>query len=196
MTRRTLPLILVLLVLVACQGQGDGGQEASDTTGNVAPETTVAPTTTTRAPDAKVREGTQKYDDGTGGTANITVFRYRDAGLLPAYAASEWKREGKRTVGIEVRTCVTGKPAGLEDEVTVSWAPWSISDAAGGNYEAFSAQSDLLVVQPLYPQNDRPTPVGTCRRGWIAFDVGHNTRPTVIEYAPGIGNVLKWRIRR
>jgi hypothetical protein len=195
MTRRLLALVLGLAFLAACQGD-DGGQQASDTTGNVAPETTVAPTTTTRAPDAKVREGTQKYDDGTGGSANVTVFRYRDAGVLPAYAASEWKREGKRTVAIEVRTCVTGKPVDIEDEVTISWAPWSISDAGGGNYEAYSAHTDLLVVQPLYPQNDRPTPVGTCRRGWIAFDIGSTTRPTVIEYAPGIGNVLKWRIKR
>jgi hypothetical protein len=47
MTKRTLPLVLVLLLaLVGCQGD-DGGQAATATT------TTVAPTTTTRPDPAE-----------------------------------------------------------------------------------------------------------------------------------------------
>jgi hypothetical protein len=183
--------------LAACQGDDNGGQQASETTGNVAVETTVAAaTTTTRAPDAKVRDATQKHTGSDGSSANITVFRYRDREVVPSDLESEIKKQNKQTVAIEVRTCVTNNASPAEGEITLSWAPWSVGDDSGGGYEASSVYSDSLLVQPLYPNNDKPTPVGICRRGWIAFDIGRNMRPSFIEYNAGDGNILKWRIQR
>jgi hypothetical protein len=196
MNRRTLALVLLLLCfLVACQGDDGGQQAATTTTANVAVETTAA-TTTTRAPDAKVQDATQKHVASDGSSANITVFRYRDREVVPGYVDAETKKQNKRTVAIEVRTCITKNASQAEGDITLSWGPWSVGDDSGGGYEAFSAYSDQLLVQPLYPQSDKPTPVGTCRRGWIAFDIGSNARPTFIEYNAGDGNILKWRIRR
>jgi hypothetical protein len=74
MTRRTLPLVLVLLALVGCQGN-DGGQAAPATT------TTVAPTTTTRPDPAE--EGCRTFRDDPGRAHELLLIS-RDERIVEA----------------------------------------------------------------------------------------------------------------
>jgi hypothetical protein len=75
MTKRTLPLVLVLLLaLVGCQGD-DGGQAATATT------TTVAPTTTTRPDPAE--EGCRTFSDDPGRAHELLLIS-RDERIVEA----------------------------------------------------------------------------------------------------------------
>ena len=74
MTTRTLPLVLVLLALVGCQGN-DGGQAAPATT------TTVAPTTTTRPDPAE--EGCRTFRDDPGRAHELLLIS-RDERIVEA----------------------------------------------------------------------------------------------------------------
>jgi hypothetical protein len=192
--KRLALVLLLLFVLAACQ-RDDGGQQATATTATVPVETTSA-TTTTKPPDAKRLGVTQKHTSADGSAGNVTVFRYRDDGVLPGYLEAEVRKEGKRTVAIEARICITAKSPDVEGEITLSWGPWSVGDDSGGSYEAWTSYHDSLLVQPPYPDGDKATPVGTCRRGWIPFEIARDMRPTFIEYNPGDGNILKWPIKR
>jgi hypothetical protein len=113
--------------------------------------------------------------------------------VLSADLESELKREDKRSVAVEVRVCITELPPDLDG--SVSWAPWSLGDDQGGSYEAWISWSDDVTVQPLYP-NEKVTPVGTCRRGWVPFEVPQNWRADFVEYNPGEGKVLTWPIKK
>jgi hypothetical protein len=83
-------------------------------------------------------------------------------------------------------------PAG--QNVEIGWAPWSLGDASGGSYEAWSSYSDDLTAKPVYPDG-KVTPKGTCRRGWVPFEVAKGAKPTFVEYNTGEGNVLTWPLK-
>jgi hypothetical protein len=122
------------------------------------------------------------------------VFRYRDAAAYSSDSeAALRKEEGKRSVAVEVRVCVT-KAVG-EEPPYVSWYSWSLGDDSRGSFEAWSTYSDSATVQPLYPE-DKVTPVGTCRRGWLIFEITPAAKPTFVEYNTGSGNVLTWPLKR
>jgi hypothetical protein len=108
---------------------------------------------------------------------------------------SELAKESKRSVAIEVRVCITEAPPGKDNETGVSWQPWSLGDDQGGSYEAWISYSDDVTVQPPYP-DDKITPVGECRRGWVPFEVPRNWKPDHVEYNNGTGNTLKWPIQK
>ena len=92
-------------------------------------------------------------------------------------------------MAIEVRVCITKAP---DNAGSVSWAPWSLGDAEGRSYEAWSSYQDSVRARPLYPSDDKVTPVGTCRRSWVPFEIPRTAKPTFVEYNTGVGNVLKW----
>jgi hypothetical protein len=50
-----------------------------------------------------------------------------------------------------------------------------------------------ITAKPEYP-DQKVTPVGTCRRGWVPFQVPRKWRPDFVEYNTGDGNILKWPI--
>jgi hypothetical protein len=187
----------LLLALVGCDGNnGDTNQppqaipaETSVTT------TTVAPTTT--KPNALgVTQTYREEEPGEeGGTyvSKVTVFRYRDASALESDVEAELKRKGKRTVAIEVRVCITEAPPDMT--TGVSWEPWSLGDNQGVSYEELTSYSGEITALPVYP-DQKTTPVGTCRRGWVPFEVPRDWQPDFVEYNPGSGNILKWPIKK
>jgi hypothetical protein len=183
------------LLLAACSSGGGESQSAASTTATIPVETT-APTTTTVPTTTSPKQTlgvTQKYASTDGeATGNITVYRYRDAAVYGQQEATLRNDDGKRSVAIEVKVCVTKYPE--NENPYVSWEPWSLGDDAGGSYEAWASYPDDSKVQPLYPQ-DKTTPVGTCRRGWVVFEVTKNAKPTFVEYNTGDGNVLKWPLK-
>jgi hypothetical protein len=105
----------VAAALAACSGSGSGNDGAA------APEpvpvettttTTTAPTTTT---NPVALGSTQKYETYDGEAANrTTVFRYRDSAVYGDVEATLRKEDGKRSVALEVRVCITKAPAGDE----------------------------------------------------------------------------------
>jgi hypothetical protein len=190
-----------VLLLAACSGSDGNG--ASEEPQAIPAETsvtttTIAPTTTT-APNGLGVTQTNEYEEPgeEGGTyaAKITVFRYRDARALEPDVESELNSNGKRTVAIEVRVCITKAPPGKEGESYVSWEPWSLGDDQGASYEELTTYSGEITALPVYP-NDKITPVGTCRRGWVPFEVPRNYKPDFVEYNSGFGDVLKWPIKK
>jgi hypothetical protein len=64
-------------------------------------------------------------------------------------------KEELRSVGIEVRVCVTEAPP--DEIVTVSWNPCTLGDDEGRSFEAWISWHDDVQPQPLYPFEDRPT---------------------------------------
>jgi hypothetical protein len=77
----------------------------------------------------------------------------------------------------------------------VSWEPWSLGDDQGASYEELSSWSGEITALPVYPES-KITPVGTCRRGWVPFEVPRNWKPDYVEYNSGFGDVLKWPIKK
>jgi hypothetical protein len=187
-------VVVCALALAGCSGNDKPEQppqaipaETSVTT------TTVAPTTT--KPNALgVTQNYRAEDPGEEGetyAAKITVFRYRDASALESDVESELVRKGKRTVAIEVRVCITEAPP----DSYVAWQVWSLGDDQGASYEVLQGWSGDITAQPVYP-DQKSTPVGTCRRGWVPFEIPRNWKPDFVEYNTGAGNILKWPIRK
>lgn len=186
-------LPVLTLLLAACGGSGNGGTAAPEA---VPVETTAITATTAQTATTKATGlgSTQQYESFDGAySGRITVYRYREGGLLPTDLENEVAKEGQRTVALEVRVCVDKEDP--SDPSYVHWAPWSLGDDSGGSYEAWSSYSDNLRAQPLFPDG-KVTPPGTCRRGWVPFEVARNAKPTFVEYNTGNGDVLTWPLKR
>jgi len=193
---RLAALVCLSALVAAC----NGGDEPKEQPQAIPAETSV--TTTTVAPTTTKPNAlgvTQKYRaeepgfEGGAYAAKVTVFRYRDASALEPDVELELRRKGKRTVAIEIRVCPTEVPPDADSYV--SWLSWSLGDNQGASYEALQSYSGEITAQPVYPQ-DKITPVGTCRRGWVPFEVPRNWKPDFVEYNTGTGNVLKWPIQK
>jgi hypothetical protein len=154
--------------------------------------TTIAPTTTTPKGLGVTQTHRENGDDGIW-VVKVTVFRYRDARALEPDVEADLNKEGKRTVAIEVRVCMTQVPAGVSDPY-VSWEPWTLDDNQGGSYPPLSEWSGEITTTPVYPQ-DKVTPEGTCRRGWVPFQLPRTWRPDSVEYNVETGNILRWPIK-
>ena len=199
--RIRLAVLVCVLALAACSG-GNDANDANEQPQAIPAETSVTTTTvapsTTKPPALGVTQ-TNEYEEpgyeGETSAAKITVFRYRDASVYVPNQEQELAKEGNRSVGLEVRVCITKAPRGQEGKSYVSWAPWSLGDDQGGSYEAFGSYSDDATVQPLYPL-EKITPVGTCRRGWVVFEIPRKAQPDFVEYNSGFGDVLKWPIKK
>jgi hypothetical protein len=152
-------------------------------------DTLPAPTTTTEPKPQDVAIGaTQDYKD-VGYHIRFTVFRYRELGKNPY-------RPTHRNVAVEVRATVLAAPPpdefGFGGAPRLTWMAWTLQDAAGHTYEAEATGDEDLT---LYPE-DKATPVGTSRRGWIPFQLPRKAKPTTIEYTPEDANrSLKWPIK-
>jgi hypothetical protein len=193
--RRLMTLGLVAAFLSACSGNDDG-ERASSTTATIPVETTAATTTTTATTKPPTGLGvTQQYKSADGNYAGkITVFRYRDASVLPGYLEAELRAEDKRSVAAELRVCVT-KAVDDDNAADLGWSVWSLGDDGGASYEAWSSYSDDVTVQPLYPDG-KATPAGVCRRGWVPFEIARSARPAFIEYNTGEGAILTWPFKK
>lgn len=192
---RGVAVAFCVAALAACSGSNGTSEQPQA----IPAETTVA-TTTTVAPTTTAPKGlgvTQRHSVtepgfvGGTSTADITVFRYRDGSILEPDVEADLRREGKRTVAIEVRVCIREVPP--ETESYVSWQPWSLGDDSGGSYETLSEWSGDITAQPVYP-DQKTTPAGTCRRGWVPFEIPANYKPDFVEYNPQEGTPLKWPI--
>jgi hypothetical protein len=196
MSVRRLAVVVCALALAACNGNDAKEQpQAIPAETTVATTTTIAPTTT-KPTGLGATQNFREVDPDTGNVyaGRITVFRYRDASVLPADLESDLTKEKKRSVAIEVRVCVTEAPAPPADPVTLSWTPWGLGDNAGQSYVAGLTFMDDMTVQPIYP-DFLVTPVGRCRRGWIGFEIPRNWHPDFVEYTAG-GQSLTWPIQK
>jgi hypothetical protein len=101
-------------------------------------------------------------------------------------------RPGYKWVAIEVRTCITENH--MNDDITLSWGPWSLYRNDGTTFTPADSFSPDVLVAPLYPQFDRPTKVGQCRKGFIPFGVPARFKPDRVEYRADVGDTLAWRL--
>jgi hypothetical protein len=183
-----------LLALVAgCSGGGE--RQTTSPTAAVPVETTATTATTTATKPQTPTLGVTQQFQSTDGVyrAKITVFRYRDASVLPADLEAELRAEHKRSVAVELRVCVT-KAVDPDNAADLGWTPWSLGDDSGATYEAWSSWSDSVTVLPAYPDG-KATPAGVCRRGWVPFEIPRNARPSQVEYNTGEGSILTWPIK-
>jgi hypothetical protein len=187
-------LIVGALLLAACSSPSP--KQAAAPTTATAPPTTAAPTTTaTTQPQTGSERGTTKAltsDDGTYKTrVRVGVLDYSDnATLSPADRKEFIPRPGYKYVAIEVRWCLVSTD--YPDDIAVSWEPWSLNGNDGTTIEPAGDYWPETLIQPLYPQ-DKVTPVGSCRKGWIPFPVPNKWKPDYVEYAPE-GGRLTWRL--
>jgi hypothetical protein len=148
-----------------------------------------APTTTTEPkPDDVTIGATQDYK-AEGYHIRFTVFRYRELGASPY-------RPSRRSTAVEVKATVLAAPPpdefGFGGAPQLTWMAWTLQDAAGHTYEAEATGDESF---ELYPE-DKATPVGTSRRGWIPFQLPAKVKVTTIEYTPENANrSLKWPIK-
>jgi hypothetical protein len=193
--RIRLAVIAGLLLLAGCNGgNGDAKEQPQAIPAETSVTTTTIAPTTTKPTALGVTQNYRYEDPDTGDlfTGKVTVFRYRDASTLEPEVESERRRKGFRTVAVEVRICVTEAPA---PGVPLSWQPWSLGDDQGQSQEALTSWNGDITTQPTYPE-DKITPTGTCRRGWIPFEVPRTWKPDFVEYNTGQGNILKWPIKK
>jgi hypothetical protein len=193
--RRLITITLAAALLAACSSSGDNRAETAPTSTTVtttAPTTTEAPTTTTEPTGSELGETkTLNGDDGTYQTkVRITVLDYSDNATLPADRKEFAPRPGYKYVAIQVRWCLVS--TNYPDDIAVSWEPWSLNGNDGTTIEPAGDYYPDTLIQPLYPQ-DKVTPVGTCRKGWIPFAVPNKWKPDYVEYAPEDGR-LTWRL--
>jgi hypothetical protein len=81
--------------------------------------------------------------------------------------------------------CVTEAPP--DEIVTVSWNPCTLGDDEGRSFEAWISWHDDVQTATTLSVRGSTYPVGTCQRGWIAFEVARNWRPDFVEYNPETG---------
>jgi hypothetical protein len=177
--------------LVRQQASRDGADHRSfiiNTATTAAPTTTTQPQTTSEIGKTKPFNG----DDGTYKTnARIGVLEYSDNAVLPSYRNEpDLTRPGCKFVAIQVRFCLVS--TNYPDDVSVNWATWSLNGKDGTTIEPSGSYSPDVLIAPLYPDG-KVTPVGTCRKGWIPFEVPAKWWPEFIEYAPEDGR-LTWRL--
>jgi hypothetical protein len=191
-------LLIALALLSACSSPG-GKQAETAATSSSTTVTTAAPTTTTAAPTTTEPTGSElgktkalTADDGTYKTrVRVGVLDYSDnATLSPADRKEFIPRPGYKYVAIEVRWCLVSTD--YPDDIAVSWEPWSLNGNDGTTIEPAGDYWPETLIQPLYPQ-DKVTPVGSCRKGWIPFPVPNKWKPDYVEYAPEDGR-LTWRL--
>ena len=187
----------LLLALVGCDGNnGDTSNPPQAIPAETSVTTTTVAPTTTKPPALGVTQKYRAVDPDTGDVyaGRITVFRYRDASVLPANLESELAKEKNRSVAVEIRVCVTESPPPPADPTTLSWLPWGLGDNGGESHSAGLTYMDDMTVQPQYP-DFLITPAGRCRRGWVGFEIPRNWRPDFVEYTAG-GQSLTWPITR
>lgn len=197
MTRRLL-LLLVLLVVAGC---GDGGTNQAATTSTASTTTTTSTSTTTAT---TVKPTTTKptnelgkvkryvADDGINkSSVRVAVLAYSDNATLAAYRTPDDPRPGFKYVAVEIRMCAVSK--NFPDPITVNWPPWSLNDDGGASYPPAGSYSPETLIGPLYPDG-KATPIGTCRKGWLPFEVRTKWKPDYVEYSPEDTNTLTWRL--
>lgn len=153
-----------------------------------------APTSSAPAPAAKSPHavGSEQTSASDSGEVKVTVLRMRQP-FTPT-VPGVLDRKGYVYAGVEAKLCVTRNDAELP--VSVSWGPWSLSWESGVVVEAASSWSPDAWDEPLYPQ-DHVVREGRCVRGWIPFEVRANDRrPELVQYAPGEGEALEWKVAR
>ena len=113
--------------------------------------------------------------------------------LIPTYRndPENAPRRGFRYVAIQVRVCAVS--SNIPYGITVSWAPWNLTSKDGDTYQPADSYSQDTLISPLYPDGDKPTAVGQCRKGWIPFAVPNNWKPDVVEYITDFGT-LTWQL--
>jgi hypothetical protein len=94
-------------------------------------------------------------------------------------AALRWKPAAGRYAALLVRFCLTRNST--PGDISVSWQPWSVYDAAGQMSEPPSSWSSEDIPVPVYP-NDRVVPVGRCVQGWIPFERRTTDPPVRVVY--------------
>jgi hypothetical protein len=196
--KRLLVLPGLALLVAACSGNGaKSGSTAPTTlttTATTLATTTTEPTSTTARPKLTTELGKTKPfvgDDGVNKTRlRIGVLAYSDNATLPSYRDPNDPRPGYKYVAIEVRTCAVYK--NYPDDITVNWETWSLDGKDGTTIEPSGSYSPDTLIAPLYPDG-KVTPIGTCRKGWIPFEVPTKWKPDFVEYNPGDGQ-LTWRL--
>lgn len=80
--------------------------------------------------------------------------------------------------------------AGPKSSFRLGRLPLNSND--GEAYTPAGSYSTETLVGPLYP-NGKETPIGTCRKGWLPFEVPRKWKPDYVEYNPGYNKILTWR---
>ncbi|MBS1674642.1 MAG: DUF4352 domain-containing protein [Actinobacteria bacterium] len=76
---------------------------------------------------------------------------------------------------------------------TVSTSPWEISDSTHRRFRP-SSTGYAQFLQPSYAVGEEQVAAGSCRRGWITFDVTKDAQLTTVEYANSAGYAASWVI--
>jgi hypothetical protein len=191
-------LAVVLVLVVAGCASGGGQRAASPTTTSTTTTSTSTSTTTTARPTTtkptnqvgKVKP--YNVDDGVDKSrVTIGVLAYSDNALLRTYRDPDYPAPGHKYVAVQIRLCAVAK--NYPEPITVNWEPWSLNSNDGEAYPPADSYSPETLVGPLYPDG-KETPIGTCRKGWLPFEVPNKWKPHYVEYNPGYNKILTWRL--
>lgn len=91
-------------------------------------------------------------------------------------------KTGNRWIGIDIETCVDATS-------TIDTARWQLHDATNHQYQPSNAYDDM----PAAGYTDGTLNAGTCKRGWLPYQMPTGETISTITYTSGNGTVITWK---
>lgn len=115
---------------------------------------------------------------------------------IPMTVGSHEADAGQEFAGVLAQMCIQNAPAAGN---TISWRPWLLEDADGGQYPAAESKYEDT-PKPEYPFDGTALYVnGDCAKGWIVFQIPVSAKPVHVRYSvadPNLGALLGlWNVK-
>lgn len=172
--RKYLAVVVLLSALGACGEYVEPGATPPRSSATMEPSPVA-----TKSPSSPTSRGLAMRALFRATEVDVRVIEYRRD--VPG------ERDGGRLDGALVKTCIGS-------DSTLSWSPWSLVDADGGNYPAANYMYGGWMT-PQYPfAGERAYRAGDCVKGWIIFDVPPTARFLEVSYGNSSGDTATWTI--
>ena len=201
-TLRPMIIRVGLAVVVVLLAAGCGSSSAADNTPAPSPQgapssppttaTTTSAATPTTTPLAAVAGtvpiGTEVKMTVTGYTFRITAIAVNQ--LITS--AEDKAPNGGHFASVDAKFCLDATANG--GPTALSWLPWSVTDAASGNYPAAKITFSDFPMPAFPAYNSTRTAVGECARGSIVFPVAAGAMVATVKYSASDGTSTRWAV--
>lgn len=163
------------MTLTGCAGMGGSTATVTKTV------------TVTQSAEASSTETDPGSDLALGRTSTLGQVDLTVSQIKKATSAYSQLPKDQQWWAAMVEGCATS-----DEQVSVSWQPWSITGADGGTYPSSTSNWDDF-PRPQYPfSGDKPLPKGKCAKGWVMFALDAKTKPATVEYGNSAGESASW----